>query len=247
MRENVQTDDRILVPMTLALRKFVASLLNETEKVVTAVYKYNALFFLNPVTKNGTVPTLVYNATSDSWWYWELPLNSIQQATITETNVKILGSTDAGYSIYDFYTEYYDYNLGGLAYHIYADRILSNEPSQIEWFWKSSLLHFDSVDYRKQLLFTNFNLSERESKEITFEYNFEVYDNEGFDSQSTTVETVVERTQCYSSRTMIARFRYLQLYLKNSGVEDDYSGCSRPKFSSISFKYRLLHLAGGTL
>lgn len=244
MRENVQTDDRILVPMTLQLQQFVASLLNETNDIVVANYKYNALFFLNPANLNNTVSVLVYNAASKAWWYWKLPFTKITQARTTETNIEFIACYNGSYSVYDFYTEYYDYTIGGLTYHIYADRLNAQKPVQIEWFWESALLHFDSVDYRKQLLFTNFSLSERDTAEIAFEYNFEIYDNSYSDKDWSEVYTIVERAKTHMCRTSIARFKYLQIYLKNQTL-DDYAGYTKPKFNAINFKYRLL--TGGIL
>ena len=245
MRENVQTDDRILVPMTLALRQFVANLLNETESVVPVNYRYNTIFCLNPARHSGVVPALVYNAASESWWYWELPFDKVYQAKTTETNIWILAKHGNDYSAYDLFTECFDLVSGGITYHLFADR-LNDGLAQIEWHWQSALLYFDSIDYRKQLLFTNFNLDDRQVSSASFDYYFNVYDREHTESQSSDAETIVDRAQCYSCRTHIARFRYLQLNLQHK-ESADYSGYTKPKFNSISFKYRLLWLAGGTL
>lgn len=246
MRENVQTDDRILVPMTLGIRNFVASLLNTTESIITGTFRYNALFFLNPVNPNSIVPVLVYNATTESWWYWELPVNRVYQANVTETNIEILAEVDGQYSIYDFYTDYYDYTIGGLTWHIYADRLFNNEPTQIDWFWESAILHFNTLDYKKQLLYTSFTFGERDSSTVSFEYNFEVYDKEYSECSWTDVTQIIERVHTCSNKNIIAKFMYLQLYLKNTSAQEvEFDAYTKPNFSSISFKYRIL--PGGLL
>lgn len=244
MRENVQTDDRILVPMTLDIQRFVSSLLNETESIVTGKFRYNALFFLNPANPAKHVSVLVYNAATQSWWYWELPVNAVKQAKLTETNIELLAKTNNAYCIYDFFTDYYDYTIGGITWNLYADRLLSNEPTKIDWFWESAILHFNTVDYKKQLLFTNFTFSERESSDISFEYNFEVYDREYSERSWTDVTQVVERAKTYSCKNIIAKFMYLQLYMRSTEGEN-FETYTRPKISTIVFKYRIL--PGGLL
>lgn len=241
MRENVQTDDRILVPITLSLSKFVSGLLNETRDIVTGTYRYNSIFFLNPVNKIGKVPTLVYNVATESWWYWELPVNEVLQATMTETNLEILAEYDGNCRVYDLFTEYYNHTIGGLTYQIYADRLTSKIPTQIEWFWESAILHFGTADYRKQLLSTSFTLGERESSEVTFDYNFEVYADKYSERTWTQVDKVIERARSFSYKNIIANFAYLQLYIKNREPEENvFESYTRPKFSTISFKYRIL-------
>lgn len=247
MRENVQTDDRILVPMTLNIRKFVSNLLNETESVITGTFRYNALFFLNPVKAQNIVPVLVYNAVSDAWWYWELPVNRVKQVIQTETNIELLTEVNGNHIIYDFYTDYYEYDIGGITWNLYADRLSDlREPTQIKWYWESAILHFGTTDYKKQLLYTNFTFGEHESSTVSFEYNFEVYDREYSEHSWSEIMQVVERTKTYSNKNIITKFMYLQLYLKHSESSDlKFEAYTRPKFSSISFKYRIL--SGGLL
>lgn len=238
MHENVQTSDRILVPMTLQLRKFVSSLLNETASVKIINYRYNTIFFLNPVVDRNIVPALVYNSVSESWWYWEFPFDKILTVRSTETGVRLVALLNSIYAEYDLFTGYFDAVVESLTYHIYGDRT-SEGIKQIEWEWESALLHFNSADYRKQLLFTTFMLGERESNEVSFEYSFEVYDKNYSDREWLDADTIVERAQSHTCRTNIAKFRCLQLCLRHK-TADDYSGYTKPKFTTISFKYRLL-------
>jgi hypothetical protein len=240
MRENVQTDDRILVPMTLRIQRFISNLLTETASILTGTFKYNALFFLNPQKESGKVPVIVYNTTADSWWYWELPVNKVQQVIVTENGIEILAKYNTYYSVYDLYTDYYTYALGGLTWEIYADRLLDYyTPTKIDWFWKSAILHFNTMDYKKQLLFTNFTFNELEAASISFEYNFEVYDKEYSECSWSEINQVIEKTKTYSCKNLIAKFMYLQLYMKSIESEEfEYYTC--PKISSIMFKYRIL-------
>lgn len=245
MRENVQTDDRILVPMTLGIQSFIASVLNETESIVTGTFRYNALFFLNPAKESNKVPVMVYNAITDSWWYWELPVCHVYQTRVTEDNIEILAKNSAdAWMVYDLYTDYYEYKTGGFTWKLYADRVIDNKPVKIDWFWESSMLHFNTIDYKKQLLFTNFTFSEKESYTTEFEYNFKVYDKEYSEATWTDVTQVVEKAKTYSCKNVIAKYMYLQLYIQNTsdtGLESHVC----PKFSAISFKYRIL--PGGLL
>lgn len=242
MYENVQTDDRILMPMTLNFQKFIANLLEHTESIVTGVYKYSALYFLNPAREVSKVPVMVYDSAAESWWYWELPVSKVVQVITTETGPRILALLSTGqYVEYDLFEDYYDYRIGGLTYSVYADRLLDNQPTLIEWFWESAVLHFGSVDYKKQLLKTSFTMSDADSTTITFDYNFEVY-NDAYSEQTwTPVDKVVERIHTFSYKNIIASFAYLQLYLKNTDAKEyDFTAYTRPKFSTISFKYRVL-------
>lgn len=246
MRENVQTDDRILVPITLPLRKFVSKLLSETSSVIIGTYKYNALFFLNRQLKNDSVPVLVYNTITESWWYWELPIDEVKQVTITENNINILARHDHTDAIYDLYENYYDYKLGGLTYHLYADRhSISGEPVLIEWFWKSAVMHFGTVNNKKQLLLTNFTFSDEAESYISFDYKFGVYSRSYSESAWSDVSQVIERAKTYSCKNVIANFAYLQLYIKNCTVDEEFVAYTKPKFSAISFKYRVL--SGGMI
>ena len=90
-------------------------------------------------------------------------------------------------------------------------------------------------------------MSESDNYEVAFEYNFAVYDNEALIADWTEVESAVEKAQSHSVRSTIAHFRYLHLYLRNKQDDENYNTYTRPKFNSISFKYRLLWLAGGAV
>lgn len=240
--ENVQTDERTLVPMTLNFQSFISNLLSSIESVVTSNYKYAALYFLNKQLRDGKTPVMVYDAATESWWYWELPVDFVVQADVTETGVEIIAYANGYYAVYDLFEDYYEYSVGGVTYQIYADRVTDIlQPTRIDWYWESALLHFDSIEYRKQLLSTCFTMTDISETAISFDYNFEVYADRYSERSWTPIDNVIERVKTFSYKNIIASFAYLQLYLKNRDGEDyDYTSYTRPKFSTISFKYRLL-------
>ena len=242
MYENVQTDERILSPMTLNFQKFISDLLSTTESVVIGVYKYATIYFLNQASSEGIVPAMVYDSATQSWWYWEFPLKQVVQTNTTESGMNIIAKLPEGQTIeYDLFEEYYSYQIGGLTYDIYADRLFDQNPTQITWFWESALLHFGSVDYRKQLLKTSFTMSDVNNMTVQFDYNFEVYSDSCSERTWTAVDKVVERIRTFSYKNIIASFAYLQLYMKNTDAKEyEFTAYTKPKFSTISFKYRIL-------
>lgn len=237
--ENVQSDERVLAPLTLNLSKFVSGLLHVTKDVKIATYKYNTIFFLNPQNENGIVPALVYNIVTESWWYWEFPFDSITQVYNTEENIDLIAKIGDNWAHYDLYTEYYDHTVGALTYHIYGDR-LPDGPAKIDWFWDSAILHFNTTDYKKQLLAVNFTFAERESCSISFDYNFAIYDREYSSCSWSEITNVVERVNTYSRKNVISKFAYLQICLRSPEKDDEWESYTRPKFSTISLKYRIL-------
>lgn len=237
--ENVQSDERVLAPLTLNLSKFVSGLLHVTKDVKIAIYKYNTIFFLNPQNENGIVPALVYNIVTESWWYWEFPFDSITQVYNTEENIDLIAKIGDNWAHYDLYTEYYDHTVGALTYHIYGDR-LPDGPAKIDWFWDSAILHFNTTDYKKQLLAVNFTFAERESCSISFDYNFAIYDREYSSCSWSEITNVVERVNTYSRKNVISKFAYLQICLRSPEKDDEWESYTRPKFSTISLKYRIL-------
>jgi hypothetical protein len=254
MKENIQSDERSLVPLTINLGTFIIECLNETKSIKIAQYKYLSLFILNRTESNGTTPVLVYDPNTSNWWYWELPVNEVYHVVQTETNVELLCNYDGDTVIYNFTTDWYNYNVGNLLYEIYADRLeASNEPTQISWVWESAIQLFNSVDYRKQLLSTTFTFGEYNKRqlrggmdynELSFRHEFEIYANKYSEKElEEEHDLTVERAKNRMVPTVIASFTYLQLIIKNSPYDPDtyeYDTLCKPQISSISFKYRTL-------
>jgi hypothetical protein len=254
MKENIQSDERSLVPLTMNLEALARECLDETDSVKVATYRYLALFILNRTEKNGTTPVLVYDPNTSNWWYWELPVNEVYHVVQTETNVELLCDYDSETVIYNLTTDWYTYNIGNLSYDIYADRLSdSTEPSQIEWIWESAVQLFNSVDYRKQLLSTTFTFGEynkrlldgtMEYNELSFRHEFEIYaDKYSERDLGEEHDLTVERAKNRMVPTVIASFTYLQLILKNTPYdpeEYEFDMLCKPQISGISFKYRTL-------
>lgn len=261
MKENIQSDDRSLVPMTLSFRNNIRELLQYTSDIVIATYRYLTIFFLNKEVEDGTVPAVVFDSTIDSWWYWEFPVYRIYQAVQTETNVDLFLKTSSNISgIYNLSEDRFVHSVGSLEYELYADRIYTlsgnsfmTQPVQIEWEWQSAVLLFGTVDYRKQLLFTTFVFDDYHEPDnplldnsyVNFEFYFKIYSRSYATTSPQVTTSTVERVTNNACRTMVANFNYLQLVLRNRTFEEDeYEALVKPKICSISLKYRILR---GTL
>lgn len=262
MKENIQSDDRSLVPMTLNFRNNIRELLQYTSDIVIATYRYLTIFFLNKEIEDGTVPAVVFDSTIDSWWYWEFPADRIYQATQTETNVDLffkISGNSAG--IYNLAEDRFIHQIGSVQYEIYADRLYLYDdddgwqvsPVQISWEWESAVLLFGTVDYRKQLLFTTFVFDDYHEPDnplldnsyVNFEFYFKIYSRKYATTSPQVTNSTVERVTNNACRTMVANYNYLQLVMRNRDFDmDSYEAMTKPKICSISMKYRILR---GTL
>lgn len=258
MKENIQSDDRTLVPMTLSFRQMIRDLLETTESIKIATYHYLTIFFLNQVKKDLFTPAVVYDSTIDSWWYWEFPFVQVFNIYQTETNVKIYAEYGAGSNraLFKLSEDSFVHTVNAIDYTVYADKLplLTRAPyvlSQINWEWESAILIFDTVDFRKQLLFTTFVFDDYNIPEdkyanhssINFEYYFNIYSRKYANTSPQATSTTVYRVTNNACRTMVANFNYLQLILKNRKSTDDnegYEAMNKPKICSISLKYRIL-------
>lgn len=258
MKENIQSDDRTLVPMTLSFRQMIRDLLETTESIKIATYHYLTIFFLNQNKKDLTMPAVVYDSTIDSWWYWEFPFVQVFNIYQTETNVKIYAEYGAGSNraLFKLSEDSFVHTVNAIDYTVYADKLpsLTRAPyalSQINWEWESAILIFDTVDFRKQLLFTTFVFDDYNIPEdkyanhssINFEYYFNIYSRKYANTSPQATSTTVYRVTNNACRTMVANFNYLQLILRNRKSTDDkegYEAMNKPKICSISLKYRIL-------
>lgn len=258
MKENIQSDDRTLVPMTLSFRQMVRDLLETTESIKIVTYHYLTIFFLNQNKKDLTMPAVVYDSTIDSWWYWEFPFVQVFNTYQTETNVKVYAEYGSGsrHAVFNFSEDTFVYIVGAIDYVLYADKFFNwstglYEPVQIDWEWESAILIFDTVDFRKQLLFTTFVFDDYNIPDdkyanhsvINFEYYFNIYSRKYANTSPQATSTTVYRVTNNACRTMVANFNYLQLILRNRKSTDDregYDAMNKPKICSISLKYRIL-------
>lgn len=123
MKENIQSDDRTLVPMTMNFREMVRDLLNHTSDIVIVNYRYSTIFFLNKETVDGILPAIVFDNSINSWWYWEFPVDRIYQANQTEINVELLIEYKSTRVLYKFSDELFTKRVGAIDYEIYADKL----------------------------------------------------------------------------------------------------------------------------
>lgn len=238
LRENVQSDDRVLVPMTTQLAALVSEVLNETKNVLIGTYKYLSLFFCNPQSVDAkSVPILVYDNAQYNWWYWEIPVKEVKQI-LPGFPLQIV--TDKG--TYEF-TESYIENL-------YCDIVSSNtDRTQINWHWQSAVQLFGNLVNRKQLLQTIFTFCDVGENESNLDYKFIIYSKQNPDETTQTfTETLVYRIKNNTVRTLISSFTYLQIQLANATSASDMnmdkqSVMTRPKIVSMIFKFR--NLQGG--
>lgn len=255
LRENVATDERILIPLTLPIAANIRQLLSKTESVVIAVYKYLTIFFLNKISKDNYTPAVVFDNVSNSWWYWEFPFREIYSAKRTENSTQLsIAANDINTCIiYELTEDEYTYGINSIIYSVYADRLdASQTPAQIDWKWQSAVQLFGTVEKRKQLLFTTFIFDdympdETSEQTINLGYYFNIYSKEYATSEPDSTTATVYRVSNSANRTMIARFNYLQLVLHNAeflsgnNIENgDFTALTKPKICSISLKYRIL-------
>jgi hypothetical protein len=249
MRENVQSDERILVPMTTQFTALMRELLATTKSVQIFNHKYLTIFCLN---RNVGVSAVVYDNVTTSWWYWELPVEQIFSIRETEECAILYCKVNDKYVALRLTDDEYYYQLGNLQYEIYADRLDPNsqEPTQIEWHWQSAVQIFDTIERRKQLLFTTFvfddyALDEYSEQEIEIGYHFDVYSREYLTSNPDATTVPVYRVSNRACRTTIGSFNYLQLNVYNEKFEPinedwNFTTLTKPKICCISMKYRVL-------
>lgn len=258
MKENIQSDERLLVPMTLNMREMIRSLLETTSHVEIATYHYLTIFFLNRAKSTDNTPAVIFDSSTSSWWYWEFPFKEVRQITQTETNVKIMAVIDLSIiggigedqGIYSFAEDQFTYSTGVIDYEIYADKLTTTKViHQIDWQWESAILLFGTLDFRKQLLFTTFVFDDYNIPDdaltdktlVNFEYYFNIYSRKYANTSPQVTTSSVERVTNNACRTMIANYNYLQLIMRNRKFEDDeYEALTKPKICSISMKYRIL-------
>ena len=260
LRENVQSDDRSLVPITMAIRGLISELLAQTESVVIGTFKYLSLFALNSVSKNETT-VIVYDNATNNWWLWNFPVDAILQfmRNIDTDETELLCEKD-GQKIRCILTlDLYQYSpfINATAtptkYEIYADLFLDADnhlqPTQIKWSWESAMLVFKSLNYRKQLMQTIFTVDDSNTTEPTdtttmnFKYKFKVY-HRGYSAQdSRESEITLTRAQNLTVNTRLAAFTFLQLELSNNAttvLTDNLEYMTKPKIASLTFKYKTL-------
>lgn len=248
MKENIQSDERSLVPITTQASALVREALQQTDSIKIFNHQYNTVFCLNPMVKTGRVPALVYSNITSSWWYWEFPVDRIYSIRETEDYAILYCSVAEQMQALRLTADEYYYNLGVLQYEVYADRVTDDITQfvQIEWHWQSAVQLFTTLERRKQLLFTTFifdDYAPDTTAEQTIEigYHFDIYSREYATSVPDASTIPVYRVTNAPCRTLIGSYNYLQLNIYNREFEDtNFEVLTKPKVCCISMKYRIL-------
>jgi hypothetical protein len=248
MRENVQSDERILVPMTTQFSALIRQLLAETESVKIWNHKYLTIFALNPKSNISYVPAVVFDNMTNSWWYWEFPVEKILSIQELDDTVVLHCYHDNTIYCAELTEDEYLYKIGSLQYEIYADKLVPNSqtPTQIEWSWQSAVQTFNTIEFHKQLLFTTFVFDDYAPDEyaeqlIEIGYYFDIYSRDYITSQADATTVPVYRVSNRACRTSIGRYNYLQLNLHHVPFEStNFEVMTKPKICCISMKYRTL-------
>ena len=260
MKENIQSDERTLVPMTTQFSIIIRELLQKTASVKILNHKYLTIFFLNPIEETGVTPAVVFDNVANSWWQWEFPIFKVysvddfrqEYTDKIEYTSRIRCKTANGIDqLYLSEDEHY-YNVGLLNYEVYCDRLLSADATptideiQIDWMWQSAMQLFNTLVRRKQLLFTTFVFDdympdENAEQYIELGYYFNIYSRQYATSKPDSTTASIYRVSNNPCRTMISNYNYLQLVLHSRKFEEDnFEVLTKPKICCISMKYRIL-------
>ena len=258
MKENVQSDERTLVPMTTQFSVIMRELLQKTSSVKILNYKYLTIFFLNPIEETGITPAVVFDNITNSWWQWEFPVQKVysvddfrqEYTDKIEYTARLRCKTKYGVDQFYLTDDEHYWDLGTLKYEVYCDRLLSDtstlEEVQIDWMWQSAIQLFGTLVRRKQLLFTTFVfddylLDEDAQQDINIGYYFNIYSKQYTTSKPDSTTASVYRVSNNPCRTMISNYNYLQLVLHSCDFDGEhFEVLTKPKICCISMKYRIL-------
>lgn len=258
MKENVQSDERTLVPMTTQFSVIMRELLQKTSSVKILNYKYLTIFFLNPIEETGITPAVVFDNITNSWWQWEFPVQKVysvddfrqEYTDKIEYTARLRCKTKYGVDQFYLTDDEHYWDVGTLKYEVYCDRLLDDtstlEEVQIDWMWQSAIQLFGTLIRRKQLLFTTFVfddylLDEDAQQDINIGYYFNIYSKQYTTSKPDSTTASVYRVSNNPCRTMISNYNYLQLVLHSCDFDGEhFEVLTKPKICCISMKYRIL-------
>lgn len=258
MKENIQSDERTLVPMTTQFSVIMRELLQKTASVKILNYKYLTIFFLNPIEETGITPAVVFDNVTNSWWQWEFPVQKVYSVNVfrqeytdkIEYTSRICCQTEYGIDQFYLTSDEHYWDIGMIKYEVYCDRLLGDTPEimeiQIEWMWQSAVQLFGTLVRRKQLLFTTFVFddympNEDAQQDIDIGYYFNIYSRQYATSKPDSTTASVYRVSNNPCRTMISNYNYLQLVLHSREFDGKhFEVLTKPKICCISMKYRIL-------
>ena len=168
-----------------------------------------------------------------SWFYWELPINLLNIFVKDDTthlvdakgNVYILTTTDIPSEFVQGKLNYYD-----------------DGHKIIDWFWNSQILSLNTINYSKRLIDTTFILTDTDTQDnYSLDYKFKAYRKLVDETDYTTLQNDIKYVQSVTKKTLIPRFKFLQIELSND-KSDDWDDYNKVRLIGLGLKYVLLEV-----
>ena len=223
--QNVQSTDRLAVLYSERMNpKFLTE--QDITKMKTVRHLYWVLFM---IPREKTTGIYVFDDRSNEWFYWELPIVAV--SIWEQEDVVYLCDIKGG--IYAFKTtDIINKRNGDSEY--YDD---GNKP--ITWYWKSQILPLGTINYSKKLLETTFILSDTDSLDnYGINYTFKAYRKLASETNPTTISDSLNYVQSVTKRTMVHRFKFLQIEISNTQGEKRIN--DKFRLIGLGLKYTLL-------
>lgn len=197
------------------------------KKAITLNRKYWTYIIMRYALLNVTKVFLLDNRTL-TWYYWELPIVALTAFEkdnkvyfVDDEHIYTLETTDIINKYNPDTTEYYD-----------LDRKL------IPWYWKSQILPLGTINYSKKLIDTTFVVTDTDSTdEYSLDYKFKAYRKMVSETNLTTIGGRLNYVQSTTKKTLIPRFKFMQLELSNT--VDDLNN-NKLRLVGLGLKYVLL-------
>ena len=229
--ENVQSSDRISVLISDAISK---KWLKESKTTIDNAKTINRLYWTYVVLKDKdkTKIYLLDNRTN-SWFYWELPINLLNifvkdnetHLIDIKGNIYVLTTTDIPSEFVQGKLNYYD-----------------DGHKVIDWFWNSQILSLNTINYSKRLVDTTFILTDTDAQDnYSLDYKFKAYRKLVDETDYTTLQNDIKYVQSVTKKTLIPRFKFLQIELSND-KSDDWDDYNKVRLIGLGLKYVLLEV-----
>lgn len=229
--ENVQSSDRLSVLISDTISK---KWLKESKTTIDNAKTINRLYWTYVVLKDKdkTKIYLLDNRTN-SWFYWELPINLLNifvkdnetHLIDIKGNIYVLTTTDIPSEFVQGKLNYYD-----------------DGHKVIDWFWNSQILSLNTINYSKRLVDTTFILTDTDTQDnYSLDYKFKAYRKLVDETDYTTLQNDIKYVQSVTKKTLIPRFKFLQIELSND-KSDDWDDYNKVRLIGLGLKYVLLEV-----
>lgn len=230
---DVQSSDRIATLISTGINP---KWLKEDKTIIDNAITFNYLYWTYIVLKY-TDLTKVYvidNRTSN-WFYWELPINCLT-AYCKDNKIEFV-DTDGNVMTMeteDIYTNENDTNNISYTSSAYYDL----DKQIIDWYWRSQILYLGTINYSKRLVNTTFIVADTDtSDEYSLDYKFKSFRKVVSETDATTLSDTLNYVQSVTKKTVIPRFKFLQIEVANT-PDDLYN--NKLRLIGLSLKYVLL-------